>query len=213
MGGLLKKYAFLNAKLRTRISQIFPREMIDRILHSGSMSEAVHLLAGTPYSFAAEVYDRTGDIKMVELELFNREVGLYRELAPYLDAELQRFVTTLLLSYEIEVLKRAIRMWFHRVVRGRPIDDMTGYLYRNRIVHHLDVDALVNAADAERLLDVLNGTPYADVIRRSVAGGWPEKDFKAPPLLYPDDQQNAVAVFEGVDMKSNVGFCGLRGGP
>ena len=49
--------------------------------------------------------------------------------------------------------------------------------------------------------------------RISVRGCWPEKDFKAPPLLYPDDQQNAVAVFEGVDMKSNVGFCGLRGGP
>ena len=182
MASSLRKYAFLNAKLRTRISQILPREMLERILHSGSMPEAVHLLASSPYGFAAEVYDQTGDIRMVELALFSREIGLYRELSPYLDTELQRFVTALVLSYEIEVLKRAIRMWFHRVVRSRTVDDTTGYLYRDRIVHTLNVDTLVNAADTKQLLEALDGTPYADVIRRSNTGGLPETG--APSSLY-----------------------------
>ena len=164
MAGPLKKYAFLNAKLRARISQILPRELMEGILHSGSMTEALHLLSRTPYAFAAEVYDKTGDIKMVELGLFRREVRLYGELMPFLDQELQHFVTTLGLSYEIEVLKRTLRLWFQRAVLGRPVDDMIGYLFRDRIVHDLDIDSLVNAQDKKSVFEILTGTPYKSVL-------------------------------------------------
>ncbi len=42
--------------------------------------------------------------------------------------------------------------------------------------------------------------------RISVRGCWPQEKFRPPPLLEPDNQQNCVGVFEGVDMKDEVGF-------
>ena len=43
----------------------------------------------------------------------------------------------------------------------------------------------------------------------TVRGCWPEADFRPVPLLEPDNQQNAVRCFEGVDHKAHIGFAGL----
>ncbi len=45
--------------------------------------------------------------------------------------------------------------------------------------------------------------------RVTVRGCWPKDEYKTMPLLEDDNQQNAVQVFEGIDMKSHVGFDGL----
>lgn len=44
--------------------------------------------------------------------------------------------------------------------------------------------------------------------RVTVRGVWPEDewDFRKHPILEDGNLQNAVRVFEGVDMKSHVGF-------
>jgi hypothetical protein len=45
--------------------------------------------------------------------------------------------------------------------------------------------------------------------RVTVRGCWPRDDFKPLPVLEPGNTQHDVQVFEGVDMKSHVGFEGL----
>ena len=56
------------------------------------------------------------------------------------------------------------------------------------------------------LIVVLEYSPAQQ--RVMVRGVWP-KGAALPDPLAPENKQNRVSVFEGVDMKANVGFAGL----
>ena len=166
MPGSLKKYAYINAKLRTRLSKILTDDFFDKLIRTPSLPECVELFRNTPFGFVESVYNQTGDIKLIEIELFKREVTLYRELIPQLINEVASFVLALAAFYEIDNLKKAMRLWFDRRIRGRSIDDVVGYLYREKINHILPIDAIVNAESLEEIVLALQATPYADIIQR-----------------------------------------------
>jgi V/A-type H+/Na+-transporting ATPase subunit C len=164
MAGQLKKYAFLNAKLKTRIGKLTPSRTFDALASAKNLPEAIHLLRDTPFSHACDVYERTGDLKSAELELFGREVDLYTEVANYAEDEVKSFVLTLAVRFEIDNLKAVLRCWFERIVKERNISRASGYLYRDRIVHAIPVDDILNADTWEDLIALLSPTPYADVL-------------------------------------------------
>ena len=80
MAGSLKTYAFINAKLKTRISRLLPDSFLAELARAHSLQEAIASLAGTAYGFLASVYDETGDLKMCELALYRKEIALYAEV-------------------------------------------------------------------------------------------------------------------------------------
>ncbi len=165
MATALKRYAFINAKLRARISTLLPQDFIDQMIRAKSLTESIQLLKDTPYREAESVYGRTGDLKMAELELFKQELALFTEIGKYADREIQDFVAALLLRYEIENLKHTLRLWFDQRIRERNIAPLTGYLYRKRIIYPIKTDSLVNAESFEGLIEGLGGTPFAEVLR------------------------------------------------
>lgn len=169
MAGPLKTYAFVNAKLRTRISKILPEEFIRQLIHSPSLAESVQMLEDTDFQPVQRIYEQTGDIKMAELELLRREVEIYLELENLLEEEVQGFVQALTERFEIEVLKNAIRLWFDRGVRGRSIENAGGYLLRRPIHHSIDLDGIINADTLEQVGDLLERTPYAGILREQAA--------------------------------------------
>jgi vacuolar-type H+-ATPase subunit C/Vma6 len=81
----LKRYAFINAKLRARISTLLPQDFIDQMIRAKSLTESIQLLKDTPYREAESVYGRTGDLKMAELELFKQELALFTEIGKHAD--------------------------------------------------------------------------------------------------------------------------------
>jgi len=164
--GALQTYAFINAKLRGRISKILPEEVFGQMARSGSVDECIQLLRDTDFATVEEAYHRTGDIKTAELELMRREAGLYRELNGLVSEELKPFVDALAGRFEIENLKNALRLWFDANVRKRGIEARTGYLLRERIRFPIDVDAIVNAPTLEQAAAALAGTPYAPLVVR-----------------------------------------------
>ncbi len=163
----LKKYAFINAKLRARISNILPDEVLINMAKSRSLGEAVRILHDTSFQILEEVYNRTGDLKLAELELYKKEIELYHELERYISGEVLEFVKALTGKYEIENLKAAIRLWFDRVIRKRNIDGLTGYLFREKIHYDLHVDQIINVDSIEGIVEVLSGTPYAQIIKEN----------------------------------------------
>lgn len=169
MVGALKTYAFINAKLRARISKILPEEVFVEMARAGSLDECVQRLGDTEYAAVEEAYHRTGDIKTAELELLRREVGLYRELETLVADELKAMVRALAARFEIQNLKNALRLWFDSRVRGRGIEGKVGYLIRERIQHPIDIDTVVNAPTLEDVAAVLAGTPYAPLVKREAA--------------------------------------------
>ncbi|WP_319560775.1 V-type ATPase subunit [Marispirochaeta sp.] len=160
----LERYAFINAKLRTRLSLILPDEFFLRLSRTATLNEAVELLKETPFSAAGRVYAATGDLKLVELELFTIQLGLYRELQKQVKGELLIFLNALLLRLEIENLKEALRLWLDRSVRCRDISSPLGYLFQGSICHEIDISRVVNAEDIQALQAALDGTPYAVLV-------------------------------------------------
>ena len=146
MPGPLKKYAFINAQLRARISKILPEEFPRQMAGAASLAEAAQMLAGTPFAAAEAAYTRTGDIKMAELELLRAEVELYREIEGRVEGQVRELVYALATRFEVEELKGALRLWFDARVRGRRIEGSQGYLLRERIHHALDLDRIVGAS-------------------------------------------------------------------
>lgn len=164
MPGALKQYAFINAKLRARISKLLPEEFFREMARAATLAEAAQMLAGTDFAAAEAAYSRTGDIKLAELELVRKEVSLYREIAALVEAEVRQVVQALALRFEVEELKNALRLWFDARIRGRRIEGALGYLLRERVQHAIALDEIVGAGSLAEAGAALRGTPYAAIV-------------------------------------------------
>jgi len=169
MAGPLKTYAFINAKLRTRISKLLPEQFIRQLIRSRSLAESVQMLGDTDFAPVQKIYERTGDIKTAEMELLGRELEIYLELEKLVEEEIREFIHALTGRFEVDNLKNALRLWFDRRVRGRNVEDARGYLLRQRIHHPLDLDRIINADTLEQVAEHLEGTPYAPIVREQAA--------------------------------------------
>jgi V/A-type H+-transporting ATPase subunit C len=169
LAGPLKTYAFINAKLRTRISKILPEDFVRQLIRSRSLAESVQMLAETDFHPVQRIYEQTGDIKMAELELLSKEVEIYLELEKLVEEDVRGFVQALAERFEIESLKNAIRLWFDAKIRGRSIENAGGYLLRRQIHHSIDLDGIINADTLERVANLLERTPYAGIVREQAA--------------------------------------------
>jgi V/A-type H+-transporting ATPase subunit C len=167
--GRLDRYAFINAKLKTRLSMVLPDEFFIRLSRAATPNEAVQLLKETPFASLERVYAETGDLKLVELELFSMELDFFREIQKLVDAELLIFVNALMLRPEIENLKEALRLWLDRAVRRRDISSPLGYIFQGSIRHRIDIHRIVDSADIEGLQNALEGTPYASLVSSNAA--------------------------------------------
>ena len=173
------RYAFINAKLRARISKILPEEAVGALVRAPSLIEAMQLLKSTAFSEVEAVYTATGDLKMAELALLERELGLFVEVQRYVSGAPLAFVAALATRFEVENLKNVLRLWFDRAIRGRDIEARSAYLLRRQVVHRLDIDALLGAADIDRVAEILEGTPYAAIVRENGRGVATDKSLFA----------------------------------
>ncbi len=166
MASPLSKYSFINAKLRARISKILPDEMFDQLAKSPSLDEALSLLRETPFAGLEEIYSRTGDLKQAELELLKNEIGLYGNIRQHLHHSSMELVEALLIQFEIDNLKNAIRIYFNRKIRKRSDDISIHYILYDRIINEIPVDIILNAENFDEIAGVCEGTPYSQIIRK-----------------------------------------------
>jgi len=168
MATALARYAFLSAKLKTRLSKELTPELMNRLIGSRSLPEAIMLLRDTAYAPIEKAFADTGDLRAGEALIQARELELYTELFRFLkDPELS-FVRALSLRFELEKVKHAVRLWFDAAVRKRSIDGKSGYIYRLPIAHRFDVDEVIRAPDVEALVKAFGRSPYADFARREL---------------------------------------------
>jgi V/A-type H+/Na+-transporting ATPase subunit C len=166
MAGPLAKYAFINAKLRARISKILPDDTFAQLAKAPSLEATLALLREGPFAGLEPIYDSTGDLKLAELELLKGEIALYRDVRQHLHASTQPLVEALLSRFEIENLKNAIRLFFDRTVRKRSVEAGIHYVLFDRIVHSLPIDVIINARSLEEIAGICSGTPYERIISK-----------------------------------------------
>lgn len=165
----VSKYALINAKLRARISSLLPHDFFTTLLKSRSIGEMIPQLRGTVFSDCADIFDRTGDIKMVELALYKREAHLFPELDRYLPPDLLPLSRAYSAGYEIENLKNALRLFFDHTIRKRPVDDAIHYLMRERLVYPIPFEAIINSSSFDEVTILLQNFPYYDIVQKKRA--------------------------------------------
>jgi V/A-type H+/Na+-transporting ATPase subunit C len=166
MVSALSKYAFINAKLRARISKILPDEVYGQLIKAASLEATLAVLRDTPFAVLEQIYSSTGDIKQAEFELLKGEIELYQNIKNYIHPSSAGFVDALLYQYEIENLKNAIRIYFDRVVHKRSSNSSVHYLLYEPIVNKIAIDAIVNANNLDEIAAVCDKTPYGQLIRK-----------------------------------------------
>jgi V/A-type H+-transporting ATPase subunit C len=166
MAGPLSKYAFINAKLRGRISRILPEEHFAQLSRAASLDAALVLLRDTAYADLEGIYAKTGDLKLAELELLRLEIGLYTGIADYLHKNTLPVLQALLTRFEVDNLKNAIRIYFDRTVRGRSVESGVHYILHDTIIHPIPMEVVVNAGGFDEIAGVCRDTPYEEIIRR-----------------------------------------------
>lgn len=166
MAGKLNKYAFINAMLRGRISKILSDEVFDRLVQVPSLDAALDILRDTDFAKLQEIYSSTGDIKKGEFELLKREISLYIEIRSYVAKDLKPFINALLYQFEIDNLKNAIRVFFDRKIRNRPVNPNIHYILYEPIIYKIPIDIITNAEHFDEVAGVCTGTPYEEIIKK-----------------------------------------------
>ena len=166
MESQVRKYGFINAKLRARLTKLLDERLIDQIMDAPTLDDALILLRNTPFSDLEQAYKRGGDLKSVELVLFQHEVDLYRDIQRYLHGEVLDVIRALSLYGEIENVKNALRLFFNHVIRGHDIEDASRLLYTNIIEHNIDVRLVSHAGNMDEAVEFLIKSPYGPILDR-----------------------------------------------
>jgi V/A-type H+/Na+-transporting ATPase subunit C len=166
MVSALSKYAFINAKLRARISKILPDDLYEQLIKAASVDAALAVLRDTAFAGLEQSYSSTGDIKKAELELLKAEIDLYKNVRHYVHKDTVAFVDALLYQFEIDNLKNAIRVYFDRKIRNRSSDPSIHYILYEPIIHNIPMDIIINAGSFDEIAGVCEGTPYSKIIKK-----------------------------------------------
>jgi len=167
LAGQLKTYGFINAKIRSRLGKLLSSEEFTHLIKCSTIEEVVAALKSTEYEEHLDLYAQTGDVRAVEFALYAHEIETVNELQRYLNGEAAEFVRVLILRYEVDLVKNAFRFWFDRNVRGR-VTGGNAYMYREQLIHNVDIDGMMNAGDSDELLEAVQGTPYFEIIRHNI---------------------------------------------
>lgn len=158
----LDRYAFINAKLRSRMGSMLEPSQMEQLMRCQTLEELLHALRGTPYEPLLEIYDESGDVQRLEAWLFARNVTLHQEVTKFMKGLHAEAVLAMTRKLEVENLKGIIRLWFSNSVKHQNIDYRFGYLYQDSIVSDIDWTQIVNAESYAEILNALEGTPYAE---------------------------------------------------
>lgn len=155
----VRRYGFINAKLKTRLSLLLPPDFFARLSRSPNLTEAMILLKDTEYAGAEAAYRTTGDLKMSELSLLSSEIEVLTGIQRHVDGPVKDFVNALILRYETENLKQALRLWFDKTVRGRDISVESGYMLKKPVLSRLPLDAVLGARNFDELVQAFPEGP------------------------------------------------------
>jgi len=143
-------------------------EAFDELARASSLESMLAMLRDSCFSELETTYGATGDLKQVELRLIEHEIGLYRELKRHVHPATVEFLDALLIRYEIDNLKNAIRVFFDRIVRRRAIDPRSEYILYQPIIHALPIDKILYAESFDELVTLLAKTGYDAVLSEYV---------------------------------------------
>ncbi len=164
MQSALGSYAFLNAKLKARISKLLSEDAVNELIRAKTLSEALLLLRSTRFDGVETAYAATGDLQSGEAMLYASDDRVFAELLRYTKGAIHGYFEALSLRFEIDKIKNMLRLWFDARIRGGDVMRKAAYIDRTPIVYALDIDAALSAADEKDMAEAFAGIPYAPIL-------------------------------------------------
>lgn len=148
----LGTYAFLNAKVRGKLSKLISPAQYKELVRAPDVLSACLVLRGTEYRDLIQDIVSAADLPRIEATLAEHLIAAHREVRDSAKGYVPRFIEELLRQYEVENLKVLLRAWNAR-------EEKT-FIYRERICNEIPVDALLEAQSLEEIIVLLGETPY-----------------------------------------------------
>ncbi len=175
----LGRYAYINAKIRSRVSRMLTREQLESYSRSRTVEQLLHQMEHTPYENLYELYHESADVQLLESYLTRRFIELHTEIARNLDRKYSSLILAFTRKLESENIKSMIRLYFSNAVKGENITYRVNYLYTERIVDDIAWLDMANATRFDEITASLEGTPYA-----AVAGRYSQEDIARDGLFF-----------------------------
>ena len=148
----LGPYAFLNARVRGKLSKLISPAQYKELVRAPDVLSACLVLRGTEYRDLIQDIVSAADLPRIEAALAEHLIAAHREVRDSAKGYVPRFIEELLRQYEVENLKVLLRAWNAR-------EEKT-FIYRERICNEIPVDALLDAQSLEEIIVLLGETPY-----------------------------------------------------
>lgn len=212
--GSVSRYAYLNAKLRTRLATRVSDTVLTAMLRAPTLEEAALPLKETRFKAFYEAYEKTGDLRLAEVEIARSEIELFSELAIGLPRNVREFVTALALKVEVDNVKTLLRLWFSRVSAHKDGVSPDEFLIRQKVVYEINYDAVLAANDIEDVVRALRGSPYAVLAANNAAALREDRSiFKLEEALdfyYYDRLNRAIVGLDPEDRRYARKYIGNR---
>ncbi len=202
----LATYAYLNARLRAKISKLISAEEYRRLSRTDSIEECYEALRHAEYRHVFANLSSAADLPVAEASLMEDLLSSHREVAEDSKAEVREFVEELMRKYEVENLKVILRAWHST--------EQKAFIYRGYICNEIPVDSILAAETIEEIIVLLGEMSY----RRPLADAR-ESYKKSRSLFYLEvalDKElyeatwRAIGELSGVDRKIASKLMGIE---
>jgi vacuolar-type H+-ATPase subunit C/Vma6 len=155
----LGRYAFINAKLRARLSLFLTEEQFRQLAAAKDLETLYGLLGQTRYGTLARELSHTEDMVSAEFRLLSDELATYRMVLEHTRGVPRLVVETMMTRHEVEKLKVLLRLWHTQDPRAEPL------AFPGVICRPLPAESIRHARSLDELIALLDGTPYAQPLR------------------------------------------------
>ena len=154
----LKKYVYLNALLRARLSRCLDRREMSALTGAADMSEVASLLRGTDYRELSTRIESGAPLQLIEKALLRIEIGRYRSVLRHARGTVADLIFSLMELYDVGKVQGLLRLWREREWEERDsiIDE--------KICWDIPADDILKAASIEEIILLLDATPYKNAL-------------------------------------------------
>jgi vacuolar-type H+-ATPase subunit C/Vma6 len=157
-------YSYINARIHGLISKLLSEAQFSSFDRTGSITEVLHLLRSGSYKNLAEIYNKTGDIKMIELELFQYHRRVFSNLKKHSPESLESVIDAFSLKLDFDTIKNALRLWFDQRIRKRPISEFIAYIPEDITWNGVSPHQIINTGTKKELESTVVKAGFKDDI-------------------------------------------------
>lgn len=185
----ISNFTYPNAKFRAHGNPFVKKEVLDPLIESRNINEALSVIKGEGYDIPKESMD---DINEIEANLDESTIESMKMVYRTSPQATKPFVDAWLSRYDVKMVKKAVKA----VSKGEKKQEIADKLTPVKIVDQDIIDDIASSRDMQELLTILKGTEFGKVLeKREWEGDFFMMDVELDKFAY-EKLRKAVAKVE-----------------